>query len=197
MNNEHVAHRVSILGFGTWNSVICATSEKWTCCIHIFGSQALGFGTRNSELDDLCNIIVQWTWCTLGFEFLVSALETWWYVQWVRNGHVVYIFSGFGEEKGSGLWRNHRRKKEISKSRERDTNRPEDSYWVRETSLKDEETLARVGIRETRATRQVQSTIYERAIDARVRTLEIRHARHKSVARWCSGMLDAQRATWV
>jgi hypothetical protein len=83
-------------GFDTWHLVICAMSEKWKCCIHIFGSRASGLGPRHSELKDLCNINEKSTCCTPGFKFRVSALETWWFVQQVKNGNVAYIFSGLG-----------------------------------------------------------------------------------------------------
>jgi hypothetical protein len=90
----HTGFRVSC--FSTQNLVICATSEKWKCYIHIFGSRASGLGTRHSEVDDLCNIIEKWTCCMPGFEFHVSALKTWWFVQQVKNGNVTYIFLGPG-----------------------------------------------------------------------------------------------------
>jgi hypothetical protein len=103
MDMLHTGFRV--LCFCTQNSVICAVSEKWTCCVHIFGSQALGLGPRHLELDDLCNVNEKWTCCTPGFVFSVSALNTWWFVQWVKNGHVVYIFSALGlRASGFGTW---------------------------------------------------------------------------------------------
>jgi hypothetical protein len=83
--------------FSTQNLVICATSEKCKCYIHIFGSRASGLGTRHSELGTrhpelgTRHLALD---CTLGFEFCVLALETRWFVQWVKNEHVAYIFLG-------------------------------------------------------------------------------------------------------
>jgi hypothetical protein len=71
MDMLHTGFQVS--RFGTRNSVICAVSEKWTCCVHIFGSQALGLSPRHSELDDLCDINEKSTCCTLGFKFHALA----------------------------------------------------------------------------------------------------------------------------
>jgi hypothetical protein len=98
----HLKYQVSC--FDTRHLVICAMSGKWTCCIHIFGSRASGFGTQHSELDDLCNVNEQWTCYTLGFKFHTLALKTQWFVQWVKNEHVVYLFSGPGLRWRRGIW---------------------------------------------------------------------------------------------
>ena len=90
----HLKYRVLGLTLDTWWFVQWVKNGH---VVYIFSGLGLRFSalrTRHSALDDLCNVNEKWTCCTLGFKFCVSALKTRWFVQWVKNGHVVYIFSG-------------------------------------------------------------------------------------------------------
>ena len=78
-----------VLGFGTRHLVICAMSENMDMLYTCF--RVLGFGLWGSALSTRYLVI-----CVLGLEFRVLALDTWWFVQWMKNGHFAYMFLGSG-----------------------------------------------------------------------------------------------------
>ena len=67
----HTGFQVSC--FGTRNLVICAVSQKWTCCVHIFGSRASALGTQ--KLVQLTQIWVVGTWHLIGQHKLHTAMS--------------------------------------------------------------------------------------------------------------------------